>query len=285
MLPTQNPPAATFSLPPQAVEVDSWDLADLATVRAVVALYIDTGYAVVQCPPDPGRPELSILARRLNLGEPFTPPLYRGSGHTGDDGVSALTAVAGTSAHPFQSRDGQNLHCDGTLQSLGQILTTVMLCVRPAASGGATILFDAATAFGELCASDPEAAKQLTHPGALMRTSTLAAGHATAGPAFAWRESRVITRYSVTATDTYHPRQPNEEPALRRALRFLTGAARPGSPHRCEFTLRAGQCLVLANGRVCHGRTAYRDEPGSARLLLRSLFTRRPTSSVENSVR
>lgn len=265
------------SLPPQAVVVDGWDLPDFAVARAVVAQYTGVGFVIIQGPLDPEREELLTLARVLNLGEALIPRLYRDSVHTGDDGVSAVTASI-TSTHPFQSRDEQNLHCDGTLQALGQIPTTVMLCVHPAAHGGASVLFNAPAAFLELLANDPEAAAQLTHPGALVRVSTLVAGHFTAGPAFRWDDGRLITRYSVTNTDSYHPRcaNDNDKEALERALRFLRRAAQPGSPHRCEFTLRASQALLLANDRLCHGRTAYRDDPGEARLLLRALFTRRP---------
>lgn len=271
------------SVPPQTIVAEDWSLSDLAAARAVVAQYAGAGFAIVQGPPDPGREQLRALARALKLGKAFIPPLYRSSVHTGEDGVSAITAST-ASPHPFQSRGGQNLHCDGTLQCLGQIPTTVMLCVRPGASGGASVLFNAPAAFLELHANDSDAAEQLTHPGALVRASTLVAGHATTGPAFRWDGDRLITRYSVTDTDTYHPRCANDTDALERALRFLRHAARPGSPHRCEFTLRAGQALLLANDRVCHGRTAYRDTPGGERLLLRSLFTRRPhlTAAAED---
>jgi hypothetical protein len=277
-----NESVTSFSRPPQTVTADRWDMPNADAAEAVITRYSEIGFAVVQGPLDPGPADLLAFTERLNLGQPFTPPIYDGSSHTGSDGISALT-VAGDAAgaHPFQSRDGQGLHCDGTVQHLGQIPTTVMICVRAAPAGGATILFDALAAFAELSSHDPHAAEQLTHARALVRTSDLADQPSTAGPAFGWHGGRLVTRYSLRSTDTYHPRQPDEQPALDRALRFLEQAAAPGSPYRCEFTLGAGQALVLANDRLCHGRTAYQDGPGSARLLLRALFTRRPTPSAQ----
>jgi hypothetical protein len=245
------------------------------------------GFVVIQGPDQPGRAELMALAHRLGLGAPFTPPIYRGSGHTSSDGVSALT-VAGDvqpGAHPFQNRDSQALHCDGTVQQLGQIATTLMICVRPARSGGVTILFDALAAFGELAIEDPAVADQLVHPQALVRTSDLADHPFTAGPAFGYHRGRMVTRYSRQPTDTYHPRRAEDQPALDRALRFLDDAAQPGSPHRCEFSLAAGQALLLANDRVCHGRTAYQDDPMAPRMVLRALFTRHPDPTALDASR
>jgi TfdA family taurine catabolism dioxygenase TauD len=286
MLSTQNVSPTSFSQPPKPVAVDRWDVPDADTVRTMVTRYTATGFAVIEGPPNPGRADLMTLAQRLRLGEPFAPPIYQGSSHTGTDGVSALTAAEVEAAtHPFQSREGQNLHCDGTLQELGQIPTTLMICVRPAASGGATILFDALAAFAELFHHDRAAADQLTHPRALRRTSDIGGGRSTVGPVFGWHAGRIVTRYSLRPTDTYHPLHPDQQPALDRALRFLEQAAQPGSPYRCEFTLQAGHALVLANDLVCHGRTAYQDEPGAKRELLRALFTRRPTVPGQDDIR
>ncbi|WP_197372286.1 TauD/TfdA family dioxygenase, partial [Streptomyces clavuligerus] len=152
----------------------------------------------------------------------------------------------------------------------------VMLCAAAAAEGGHSFLVDLPAAFAVLRERDPEAAAQLVHPGALVRTSTLVQGRSRSGPAFAPDgDGGWVTRFSRTATDTYHPLSGGGA-ALGRALEFLDEAAAEGSRFRAGFTLAAGQALVLANDRLGHGRTAYRDDPDVPRLLLRGLFTRRP---------
>lgn len=273
-LPTHHPIFTPH--PPETITTTSWSLPEPAIAQLVLAAYTGAGFALVQGPTDPGPGDLQALSAALRLGAVFTPPLYQGSTHTRPNGISHLTATDPVPGHPFAGRAAQELHCDGTLQALGQIPTTLLLCVRPAASGGSTLLFDAPAAFAALHASDPEAAAQLTHEKALLRTSTLVADRASAGPAFGWRHGRLVTRYSLTETDSYHPLLPDDEPALRRALGYLRRAARPGSLFRCEFTLGAGQALILANDRLCHGRSAYQDQVSAPRLMLRALFTSRP---------
>ncbi|MEU9564077.1 TauD/TfdA family dioxygenase [Streptomyces sp. NPDC048161] len=265
---------STATAPP--IEATAWSLPDATVRRRVVDSYQRHGYVLVYVPGVvPSAEHLSDLSAALRLGEVFTPPMYATSSHTAASGVSRLTAASGGD-HPFQDRAGQSVHCDGTLQSLGQISTTFMLCVTEAAAGGVSYLVNLVDAYAELRRVDPEAAEQLAHDTALVRTSTFSSGHSTAGPAFAREaDGSWITRYSRTATDTYHP-TPGGEAAMERALKFLDAAARSGSAFRTDFTLRAGQALILANDRLGHGRTAFRDDPSAPRLLLRALFALRP---------
>lgn len=276
-------PAATSSrhlpgfstVPALPIEASDWTLPDHQGRRRIADCYQRCGYAIVHVPGiTPTDQHLTQLATALHLGEMFTPPLYTASSHTAA-GISQLTAATGGD-HPFQDRAGQNVHCDGTLQHLGQIPTTLMLCVTPALEGGTSYLVNLIDAYAELRRADPEAADQLAHATALVRTSTFTAGTSTSGPAFARdADGSWLTRYSRTDTDTYHP-TPGGADALKRGLAYLEAAARPGSAFRTDFTLRAGQALVLANDRLGHGRTAFRDNLSAPRLLLRALFTRRP---------
>ncbi|MBD0692477.1 TauD/TfdA family dioxygenase [Streptomyces sp. CBMA123] len=263
--------------PAEPAVASSWGIPEPAARQQIAEGYRTRGYAVVHVPGTvPAEADLTALADALGLGPAFSPPQYRGSTHT-QGAVSRLTATADP-AHPFQNRAGQRFHCDATLQHLGQVATTVMICVRPGRSGGQTQLFNAVQAFAELQAVDPEAAAQLTHPGALRRTSTFVDGLSTAGPAFGRDPSGdLITRYSLTATDSYHPTAPGRQKHLDRALAALADAADDGSRHRTTFTLAAGQALVLANDKLCHGRTPFTDNSAAPRLLLRALFTTRPT--------
>ncbi|GAA2254431.1 hypothetical protein GCM10010232_49390 [Streptomyces amakusaensis] len=265
-----------FTTPAAPVEAGSWSLPDATVRRRVTDGYRRRGYAIVHVPGVvPSAGNLGELSAALHLGEAFTPPLYTASSHTTGRGVSRLTAAPGGN-HPFQDRAGQNVHCDGTLQTLGQIPTTLMLCVTAAAEGGVSYLVNLIGAYAELRRVDPRAADQLAHPGALVRTSTFTTGSSTAGPAFArTADGSWTTRYSRTATDAYHPTTGGDA-AMERALTFLDAAARPGSAFRTDFTLRPGQALIIANDRLGHGRTPFRDDLSAPRLLLRALFTLRP---------
>lgn len=250
----------------------------MAVRRRIADNYHRRGYAIVHVPgAAPSAEHLGEVSAALHLGEVFTPPLYTTSSHTAASGVSRLTAASG-GEHPFQDRAGQNVHCDATLQDLGQIPTTLMLCVSAAASGGVSFLVNLVDAYAELRRVDPEAAEQLAHDSALVRTSTFASGRSTSGPAFAREaDGSWITRYSRTATDTYHATLGGAAAAaMARALAWLDAAAQVGSAFRVDFTLKPGQALILANDRLGHGRTPFRDNPDTPRLLLRALFTLRP---------
>ncbi|MEU4176375.1 TauD/TfdA family dioxygenase [Streptomyces sp. NPDC026589] len=272
---TRQMPGFT-TVPAGPIEATAWSLPDVAVRRRIADSYRSRGYAIVHVPnAAPSAEHLGEVATALHLGEVFTPPLYTTSSHTAASGVSRLTAASGGD-HPFQDRAGQQVHCDATLQDLGQIPTTLMLCVSAAASGGVSFLVNLVDAYAELRRVDPEAAEQLAHDSALVRTSTFASGRSTSGPAFARdADGSWITRYSRTATDTYHATSGGEA-AMERALAFLDAAAQPGSAFRTDFTLKPGQALILANDRLGHGRTAFRDNPTTPRLLLRALHTLRP---------
>ncbi|MDI9889390.1 TauD/TfdA family dioxygenase [Streptomyces sp. HNM0645] len=234
--------------------------------------YQQQGYATVQVRGSASTSsDLFTLAEALNLGAPFTPPVYKNSPHT-SSGVSKISARP-DSDHPFSGSLGQNLHCDGTLQHLGEVPTTILLCAAPAAEGGVTYLVDLVDAYAALRRTDSEAAEQLAHDDALKRTS---GSRSVTGPAFAEQQpGHLMTRYSRTVTDCYCALH-GHQAALERALAFMDAAARPGSAFRTEVTLGSGQALIFANDRVGHGRTAYRDDLSHPRLLRRGLFTARP---------
>jgi len=248
------------------VPVHAWDTIPAATGREVARRLESAGFALIQASQVPGRAAPQQLARQLGLGPVFTPPQYRDRPYTDGQGVTRIGTDA-AAAHPaFGQATGQHLHSDGTLQRIGEIKTTILLCARPARSGGTSHLFNSAAAFAWLLHEDPAAAAALTAADVLVRTSTLpdTRGQYSAGPAFAVADGRLISRYSVTGTDT-----------LDRGLAFLQQAARPGSPYYTELVLTAGQGLLLANDLISHGRAAYNDDPDCPRLMLRALFTRR----------
>jgi hypothetical protein len=264
----------------RALAQADWEHVPAGAIRDVAARLAANGYALIQAHQAPGPRTAGRLAAGLGLGPAFAPPQYRSRPYVDGQGVTRISADAATAAHPaFGQATGQELHSDGTLQRIGEIKTTMMLCARPAASGGTSRLFNAAGAFAALLSRDPAAAAALTAPEVLTRTSNLpdCQGQSAAGPAFAIADGRVISRYSITSTDAYHPGAVTDPAALGRALAFLQDAARPGSGFYTEITLTAGQGLLLANDMISHGRTPYHDDPAAPRLLYRALFTTRCT--------
>lgn len=270
------------SRPAPPVPAGNWNRIPARAARETAARLAAHGYALLEGATVPGPDSAVRLAAALGLGPAFTPPQYRDRAYVDGGGVTEITANARTAAHPaFGKAAGQNLHADGTLQRIGELKTTLMLCARPAASGGVSQLFNAAGAFAALLNSDPAAASALTAPEVLVRTSNLpdSRGQAAVGPAFAIADGRILSRYSVTGTDRYDPAAVACPAALERALAFLRDTARPRSGYYTEFTLAAGQGLLLANDTISHGRTSYADLPDAPRLLYRALFTARCTGT------
>jgi hypothetical protein len=282
MLTCTVPAFPAESAPP--VQVGHWDHVTPTAAREVALHLAATGYALIQGATIPGPEAATLLAGALGLGPAFTPPQYRSRAYVDGGGVTRITADATTTGHPaFGQATGQRMHADGTLQRIGEIKTTLMLCARPAASGGTSQLFNAAGAFAMLLNRDPAAAAALTAPDVLVRTSNLPGTHgqSAAGPAFAIADGRIISRYSVTSTDGYDPAAVTSPAALDRALAFLRDAARPGTGYYAEATLAAGQGLLLANDMISHGRTPYHDHSDAPRLLFRALFTARCTGTEQ----
>ncbi|MEJ3746442.1 TauD/TfdA family dioxygenase [Actinomycetes bacterium KLBMP 9797] len=257
-----------------------------AHAREIVRRYVRHGFAVCRLDAD-GATSTGILAfaRSLCLGRPFLPPLYTKGGATAPQ-VSRISATHNTGTadadHPsFGTTAGQALHADGTLQDIGFIRSTLLLCAQPAAEGGDTILFNALGAFAELAETDLAAASALTVPGTLVRTANInGCTDSNAGPAFAVQDGKLIGRYSVTATDSWQAPDGVAAAHLHRGVGFLATASRPGSRYFTRLRLDGGDVILFDNTRLSHGRTPYRDAASRRRLMFRSLHLRHPRIRV-----
>ncbi|HET9254213.1 MAG TPA: TauD/TfdA family dioxygenase [Pseudonocardiaceae bacterium] len=248
----------------------------------IVDRYNRHGFAIIQLAAGAATQEsLLTFADALGLGEPFVPPLYLRGGNTAAK-VSRISATSNVGTayadHPsFGSTVGQRLHCDGTLQDIGYIKASLLLCESPAAEGGDTILFNASAAYARLAAIDLSAAAVLATQGVLIRQANFnGSTEMNAGPAFSAQGGRLVCRYCVTETDRWAVPDGAAEADLRRGIEFLRRASLPGSPHFRQLTLRAGQVIVFDNTRISHGRTPYRDSETHHRCLYRSLHLAHP---------
>lgn len=270
------------NIPEEPVRVSSASAIGDRELNAVVDRYRRHGFAIIEIAERPVTPEtLLTLSEQLGLGEPFVPPLYRMGGNN-PPVVSRISAASnvGTAdeSHPSFGRTvEQRLHTDGTLQEIGYIRTTVLLCESPAAEGGETMLFNSTGAFARLLADDPQAAMVLATPGVLVRQANInGCADMNVGPAFTVCDGELAGGYSMTETDRWAVPDGASEADLRRGLDYLQTMASEGSGYYTQLSLAAGQAIVFDNTRISHGRTAYRDSPTRRRCLYRSLHLRHP---------
>lgn len=269
----------------QEPDVKAVGVAELACPDALQVLVDDydaRGYAWFELGPGLERSARGLLqlTQALHLGQPFVPPLYQGLADDFYDGAgfNVVTGEPGArmSAHPaFTSRSGLELHTDGTLQTIGEIRTSLLFCLEPAAQGGDTLLFDAVGAFQALEVRDARLARALLDERALWRHATVGdAQQAAVGPVFQRSEQRLLARYCTTPRERWAI---EDVPGLEQARQALAELSQPDSPYCVQFRPLAGQGVLFANDRLSHGRTPYEDAPGRPRRMLRALFHERPS--------
>ncbi|MDG4829291.1 TauD/TfdA family dioxygenase [Solwaraspora sp. WMMD1047] len=271
------------AIPDRPVTVAQASDLDSTTAREIVQRYEQNGFCVVELVCDPPVPAtLVALGASLRLGDPFIPPLYT-MGASKPAPFSRISAAQNSGTvdadHPsFGRADCQRLHTDGTLQDIGFVKAGMLVCECAAAEGGLTTLFNTSAAFVELLARDPAAAVAMTTPGTLVRTANInGCTDENRGPIVSVVDGALVSRYSVTDTDSWAVPDEVNEDDLWRGIKFLAEASAPGSAHYTEFKVATGQAIMFDNTRISHGRTAYRDAPDQRRCMYRGLFLRHPS--------
>lgn len=125
----------------------------------------------------------------------------------------------------------------------------VMLCLRPAARGGATTLLDTRALLADLAAGDPDLHADLHRT---ERTIPFVAGPIV-GP--------TVVRDADDQWFTHSP-MPPADPIGERLAPWLARA------RVTELTLAAGDLLIVDNHRMLHGRTAFTGPRELLRLLI-----------------
>ncbi|WP_292765961.1 TauD/TfdA family dioxygenase [Microbacterium sp. UBA3486] len=266
----------------EVVEIsDPTNLRD-AEKHTLEDLFLEHGIAVFRGPLSDAATVIHGLRDALDLGDPFSPPLYSGTAAVRADGLSQLnvdSASAAGGAHPsFGTTDGQRLHTDGTLQPIGLIRTTILYCEQAAADGGGTYFFNSNGVFSRLRREDPDAAEQLSREGVLRRISNIGDDrHIADGPAFADSdEAGLQTRFALSSTDYWNIPDGEDGRALLRGLSFLLEAQTEGSPDFVELNFEPGMGVLFANDRLSHGRRSFVNHAGAPRSVQRGLYTRVP---------
>jgi alpha-ketoglutarate-dependent taurine dioxygenase len=274
-------------LPNSPVILPTIDSLPLEISNQVISRYLRHGFSVVHFESlQPTAETVVSLANLFDLGDPFIPPLYTLEGYN-SGAISKVSTQNSPSAHPtFQQEVEIKFHCDGTLQKIGYVKTSILLCETAGSEGGDSILFNATAAYAELLCSDLDAAIAMATPGSLVRQANMnGCSEKNKGPVFSLEDGMLICAYSVTETDRFVASDNINADDLGRGVEFMRKAAEPGSPYFHKLRLEANQAIIFANSRVSHGRTAYRDLGNVRRCLYRGLFSRYPKVKLEKQLK
>jgi alpha-ketoglutarate-dependent taurine dioxygenase len=208
------------------------------------------------------------------FGKPAILDLYAsgvGASHSTTHGLNDVGGPSIAAGHPAFSEDtGLDLHTDGTLEPLGAVRTSILVCVQPAMSGGETILVRTAAVLERADEREVAHLEPLFDPRALRRHATIGgAGEFTDGPVFGRERGKVVGRYSVSPRDEWRF---DQVPGLRRARDTIDALLDAAPWARFEVRLACGEALILNNTRVSHGRREFQSFDGAPRHLLRGLF-------------
>ncbi len=146
-----------------------------------------------------------------------------------------------------------------------------LLCLKPGASGGQSILASAEDLLARLRQSHPELEpiarrpfpREVVTPGLQDHRAAI---EANAIPVFAEDEYGLVFRYMRYWTERAMAKLEMEVPAdLTRLFDFIDADT---AEHALRFSLQRGDMLIAHNRTVVHGREAFEDLPGAARRCL-----------------
>ncbi|MEH6477809.1 MAG: TauD/TfdA family dioxygenase [Sneathiella sp.] len=219
---------------------------------------------------------VAFLASELELGKPYTPPLYQMSSsqnYTESGGFSHVGGPAHSSNHPaFTSSKELDLHTDGSLDSIGDVQTSILACINPASEGGDSVLFRSAAMAEKLVVEGDVDLEALFSLLALRRHTTIAERNSHAdGPVLDWKGKQIVSRYCITPRDEWRY---DAVPGLKEAREAFEASVKNYTGHIAKVRMLKGQAIIMNNNRISHGRTAFIDDPSRPRHIVRALFRR-----------
>lgn len=233
------------------------------------------GFAVVSLSYVNGtsKEKVQILEQELSLGQPYVPILYT---LTGQNSYSEYVDILSKKEdrHPgFSSATSLTFHVDGLLEPIGFIPTTLIYCVNPAQDGGKTTVLNSVGIYNDLMSRNPRAAEALADPNVLTRFSTIPeVEKSTIGPAFQLAyDGGLVNRYSHGPTEKWNP-PIKQSDNLNYALDFFSNHSKTDCRRRISIQLKSGECLIMMNNKISHGRTSFIDNSDSPRHLIRALY-------------
>jgi hypothetical protein len=230
--------------------------------------YRNLGFAILKWSGSLNDILLRDIATELGLGSAYIPPVY---GHDpvgfSSSGVATLVHMQRGLHDGFSSTIEQPVHVDGTLDPIGEVHTTLLGCVSPAATGGDSVLFNAVAALQQV-PMQRRFRIALLDERALLRTASIG-GETAVGPVFGEVRGSLCTRFSIDATSRW---QVEAVPNLRHALHILRCNALTSGRYSAHYQLHAGELLYIANSKIAHGRTAFTNSASKQRCYKRMIF-------------
>lgn len=244
---------------------------NLSTREELIRDYFIKGFAIYEVDSEIDETIIWKISKYLELNEPYTPPIYKNTSLY-KNGVNQLTPSEG-SHRAFQTNNAQDLHCDGTIEEIGLMKTTILHCVKAASIGGETTIFNSSGAFHHLYKSQENrhTLELLLKDDTLKRVATNLDFQEYVGPVFQVQNNKLVSRFSRDNTSYWQETfEKNKE--TEKAFWLINNLAVEGSPFFLKFKLKDNQGIILANDRIAHGRTTFIDEN---RKMYRGLFKKR----------
>ncbi|UED72218.1 TauD/TfdA family dioxygenase [Brevibacillus sp. DP1.3A] len=238
--------------------------------------YCEAGFVIFEINnEEPTEESLLLLSKQIGLGDPYVPHIYHKTQLYLSSGLNLIhnnnnIKTIEKTHRAFSTNNEQLLHSDGTLEKIGFINTSILLCVNPAVEGGHTTLFNSVAAFTSHYINNPHNMIPLLDNKALTRTAVNMSGKPYTGPAFQLKEDSLTSRFSIDNTSNWELGF-NLVNGLKEAYNTICRSIHPGSPFYLDISLKRKQGIIMANDKIAHGRTTYSD---SKRLVIRGLFNR-----------
>ncbi|WP_175408536.1 TauD/TfdA family dioxygenase [Streptomyces sp. TRM64462] len=187
-----------------------------------------------------------------------------------DEGVSAYTDDRRfrENSYTSKSRGYLHLHNDRAVRPFGQEPDCIALLThRKALRGGASVLVDGWTVHRILRESSPHALDLLTTPYPVDRRHVTPRGESPVvrAPVFAHTDGRVELRCNLKRIDTAAELTGEPLPADRCAALETLRQVLDRPELKVTIPLEEGDCLVIDDRRVLHGRRSYQDHSDTAR--------------------
>jgi Taurine catabolism dioxygenase TauD, TfdA family len=176
-----------------------------------------------------------------------------------DADAAGVTVLAGTEPAPQFGYAGLSRrqlapHTDGTAVTRPPTLV-MLVCARPALSGGEALLVDGRAVFTALQEHAPDAARAFTRPDA----ARFGSSPGRLSPIFEVSPAdRVVVRFRDDDLAVFSPHTHAALPTLRRLI----------ADHTIVLPLEAGQGYLVQNGWWLHGRTRFASQRLAWRILI-----------------
>lgn len=242
-------------------------------IHELVRKYNTSGFVIFELLNDlPNDSSLLTLAKKLKLGNPYIPKIYSPKGNIYErNGVNIIKVNHGTH-RAFQTNNEQKIHSDGTIEEIGKIKTSILLCSKQALYGGETVIFNSAAAFHHLLNQKgfETIILSLCDKKALRRVAINGKNKEYIGPAFKIQNGEIISRFSLDNTCDWEYGFNNVK-FLKEAFQHLNDMVTQNSNFYIETRLKRNQGIIMANDKISHGRKGFIDK-SSKREMIRGLF-------------